>query len=74
MMTKATAMEFERLSVAEQIRLVGELWDRIAASPERVPLSDAQRTELDRRLASEREAPPAGIPWESVKRRALGPG
>lgn len=38
------------LSVEERIRLVQYLWDSIAADRKPLPLSDEQRTELDRRL------------------------
>jgi putative addiction module component (TIGR02574 family) len=31
-------------------RLGEELWDSLAVSPEAIPLTEAQRTELDRRL------------------------
>lgn len=38
------------LPIEERIRLVEDLWDSIAADQRSVPLTDAQRTELDRRL------------------------
>ena len=43
-----------RLPVAERIRLVEDIWDSIAAVPEAVPLTAAQRRELDRRLEAPR--------------------
>ena len=54
----------DRLSVAERLVLVEELWDSIAAS---TPISDAQRTELDRRLADHKANPNDVVPWEEVK-------
>ncbi|MGH9903256.1 MAG: addiction module protein, partial [Pyrinomonadaceae bacterium] len=33
------------MSVAERIQLVADIWDSIAAVPEAVPLSDAEREE-----------------------------
>ena len=42
------------LPVEDRLRLVEEIWDSIAAVPEAVTLTDAQRKELDARL----EAPP----------------
>ena len=54
----------DRLSVAERLVLVEELWDSIAAS---TPVSDAQRTELDRRLADHKANPNDVVPWEEVK-------
>ncbi|MES1941902.1 addiction module protein [Salinisphaera sp. T5B8] len=40
------------LSVEQRIHLVEELWDSIAADQGVLALSDAQRQELDRRLAA----------------------
>ena len=54
------------LSVEEKLALAEELWTSLAATPGAVPLTQAQRTELDRRLdALDREGP-VGIPWEEV--------
>ena len=41
--------DFSKLSVAERIQLAEDLWDSIPESTD-VPLTDAQKTELDRRL------------------------
>ena len=38
------------LSIGERIRLVEDIWDSIAADQALLPLTDEQRTELDRRL------------------------
>ena len=38
------------LSVDEKMQLVEELWDSIAADQASLPLTEAQRAELDRRL------------------------
>lgn len=42
--------EIRKLSVEERIRLVEDIWDTIAASPEGLELTEAQRSELERRL------------------------
>ncbi len=62
----------DRLSVAEQLDLLDEIWDSIAANPENVPFPDSHREELDRRLAAYEANPKAGSTWEEVKAR-LGP-
>lgn len=61
---------FDQMTVAERIRHVQDLWDRIAEEPEAVPLSDAQRTELRRRLEAHQADPGAAVPWEQVLARA----
>ena len=58
-----------KLPVAERIRFVEDVWDSIAAVPEAVPLTDAQRRELDRRLDTYHRDPEAGSPWPKVRKR-----
>ena len=65
------ALGIDRLSVAERIALVQEIWDSIAAEVEQAPLTEAQRQEVDRRLAAHRANPGAAIPWEQVEAQAL---
>ncbi len=38
------------IPIGERIRLVEDLWDSIAADQDNLPLTDEQKTELDRRL------------------------
>ena len=59
--------EILKLSVSERIQLVEEIWDSIAAHPESLPLTEAQKTELDRRLADYRSNPGQGRTWEEVR-------
>ena len=58
------SLGIERLSVEERLALVEELWDSIA---EATPLTDAQRAELDRRLAEHEANPDDVVPWENIK-------
>ena len=58
------SLGIERLSVAERLVLVEELWDSIAAA---TPLTDAQRIELDRRLADHEANPDDVVSWEEIK-------
>lgn len=58
------SLGIERLSIAERLRLVEDLWDSIAAD---TPLTDAQRTELDRRLADHEANPDDVVSWEEVQ-------
>jgi putative addiction module component (TIGR02574 family) len=67
-----TNFGIDRLSIAERILLVEEIWDSIADKPEEVPLTDAQREELERRLAAYEANPRAGSTWEEVKARLQG--
>ena len=58
------SLGIERLSVAERLVLVEELWDSIAAS---TPFTDSQRAELERRLADHTANPDDVVPWEEIK-------
>jgi putative addiction module component (TIGR02574 family) len=62
----------DRLSVAERILLVEELWDSIIADTEAVSLTEAQKLDLWRRLDAYRDNPKAGSSWEDVKARLHG--
>ncbi len=61
------SLGLDRLSIEERLALVEELWDSIAQSGADVPLSAAQQTELDRRLAEHEANPDDVVSWEDVK-------
>ena len=64
--------EMMRLSVAERIELVEDIWDSIAEVPESVELSDDEKKLLNSRLISYRNDPNSGSPWSDVKARIRG--
>jgi putative addiction module component (TIGR02574 family) len=57
------------LSISERIQLVEDIWDTIAEVPGELPLSEAQKDELDRRLEVYHRNPNQGSPWAEVKER-----
>ncbi len=59
------------LSVAERILLVEEIWDSILEHPETVPLTESQKTELEKRLSAYQENQEVGTPWTKVRQRIL---
>jgi putative addiction module component (TIGR02574 family) len=60
--------EISRLTLAERIQLVEDLWDSIAAEAgDALKLSDEQHAELQRRDQAHERDPGAGIPWEEVR-------
>ncbi len=65
------ALGIDRLSVAERMVLVQEIWDSIGREAEHSPLSEAECREIDRRLAAHLANPEAAIPWEQVEAEAL---
>ena len=66
-MTKVSLADILELDVSERIQLVEDIWDSIAAVPDSVTLTDAQRAELERRLASHRQSPETASSWEEVE-------
>ncbi len=60
--------DIRSLSVEGRIRLAGEIWDTIPASGETVPVSEAMREELDRRIEDHQREPKSGVSWENLKR------
>ena len=57
----------DRLNIDEKLALVEEIWATICADAPAFPLTDAQRTELDRRVADDDAFPDDVVPWEEVK-------
>ena len=60
---------FDDLSVDEKIDYLQSLWDRIAATPETVPVPDWHREIIDERLKDLEANPNAGENWEVVQER-----
>jgi putative addiction module component (TIGR02574 family) len=61
----------DRLEPQDRLALVEEIWDSLAADLEKLPLTEAQKQEVDRRLAAHRANPTAAMPWEQVEAEAL---
>lgn len=59
--------ELENLSASERLQLVQDLWDSIAAEPDSVPVTDAQKEELDRRLDAHRTEGDERISWSKLR-------
>ncbi len=59
------------LDIDEQIELVEAIWDGIVSRGAAPSLTEAQKTELDRRLADYLTNPNDVISWNDVKAAAL---
>ncbi len=62
-------LDIGSLTPEERLSLLEELWESLAATPEAIPLTEAQRAELDRRLDELEAEGPVGIPWDEVLSR-----
>jgi putative addiction module component (TIGR02574 family) len=60
------ALNINDLSPEERLRLIEELWDSLDETPEAIPLTNAQREELDWRLDDLERSGPEGIPWDQI--------
>jgi len=69
--SQALFTEAKLLSPEERIALVERIWDTIADESVPIPLTDAQKQELERRLAARKSSPEAGKSWEDVKSSIL---
>jgi len=64
--------EVQRLSPAEKLLFVSELWNDLEAHPSEVPVSREIIAELDRRMERFRQHPGEFTTWEAVRDRVLG--
>ena len=64
-MEPLTNDELVRLTPSERLALISQLWDSL--EDEHLPLTAAQRAELDRRLASLDQDRREGITWKALK-------
>ncbi len=64
--------EFDALPASDQVSLVTQLWERVAAHPERLAVADSQCQELTRRLAAHDADPSTALSWEAIEEELLG--
>jgi len=65
------ALGIDRLSVEDRLALMHAIWDSVAAEPHPPLLTEAQRQELDRRIADHEANPGDVVPWEQIRDEAL---
>ena len=68
-MVQDTLENLLKLPPAERAELAMALWDSLDDSPEMFPLTEAQKAELDRRMAEHEADPSSAVPWEDVLRQ-----
>ena len=63
--------KINNLSMDEKLELIDELWESVISDQENLKLTEAQKQELDRRLAKYEIDKDEGDDWEVVKKRIL---
>jgi putative addiction module component (TIGR02574 family) len=62
---------FDDLSTEEKLEYVQNLWDRIAAEPDDLPVPDWHWQILEQRLKAHRAHPEQVVSWEEAEREIL---
>lgn len=60
------AIDIERLTRDEQFELLDRLWEALGRDPGALPLSEAQRQDLDHRLDDLELEGPSGLSWDEA--------
>ena len=63
------AFDITKLAPGQRLQLISDLWESLRTDPEAVPLTPAQRAELDRRLDDLDRGDVELVSWDEVKRR-----
>ena len=61
------SLGIERLGTDDRLALIEELWAGIGDDDESMPVTAAQRLEIDRRLAEHNATPDDVVSWDEVK-------
>ena len=70
-MNKILSEQISSLTISEKLELIADVWDSIVIDGDQVPLTDSQKQELDRRLASYDNIENQGSSWQEVKQRII---
>ena len=65
------SLGIDRLGLDEKLTLVEEIWDTIALDGTAVPVTAAQRTELEHRIAEDDANPDDTVAWEHAKAETI---
>jgi putative addiction module component (TIGR02574 family) len=66
-MSLADIPQLASLTAEEKLHLIGELWDSITVSPQDLPVSEAERQELEKRWTAHQQNPGSSVTAEQFK-------
>ena len=61
-------IDISTLTIEQRLELLDEIWESLYETPQAIPLTEAQREELDRRIDDLDREGPVGQPLEQVLR------
>ena len=70
-MSRVSLDQILDLPPAERVEIAQEIWESVFDHPENLPLTQAQKDELERRWRAFKRNPNEGEPWEDVKKSLL---
>jgi putative addiction module component (TIGR02574 family) len=70
MAISAKSLGIDQLGIEERLTLIDEIWATICADAASFPLSEAQRSELERRISENDSNPDDVVTWNEVKAAA----
>ena len=70
-MSRVSLDQILDLPPAERVEIAQEIWESVFDHPENLPLTQAQKDELERRWRAFKRNPDEGEPWEDVKKSLL---
>ena len=70
-MSRVSLDHILELSAADRVEIAQIIWESVFEQPEAVPLTQAQKDELERRWKALEQNPDEGEAWDDVKRSLL---
>ena len=65
------ALDLERLTVAERLQLIEQVWDSLRQRAGVLPLSEDEAALIEARRAEHRADPNSAVEWESLRAELL---
>lgn len=70
-MSRVPLDQILELPATDRVEIAQLIWESVFEHPEAVPLTQAQKNELERRWRAFEQNPDEGEPWDDVKRSLL---
>jgi putative addiction module component (TIGR02574 family) len=70
-MSRVPLEEILELPTDERVEIAQQIWESVFSGAQAVPLTEAQKEELERRWRAFQQNPDEGEPWEDVKKSLL---